>query len=346
MSQPIDEIDPSVLVLRERVVQQALDLVKVNVESNRGKTVMQCFKNSVQVVLKLARLGESTQILTEYHDLILHIEKGIESFMKFTNDSGLADVEAIDISKEFQLYKKEKEIQIKDLQDEILQLKLESKSQGKKWSAKCDALAEKYKQLIQENEVLVAVERELIQENKHLEKLALKPDPVPEVVVVPPGSQELYKKEKQSQLERIGQLENHIANLEHAIDKWKLENESLQSDLQKLSVTRQQTDKDLQKAKQRATILQEQVKDEQLKNEKAAELIKQLQSRPVEEVDVPGEITRLELLLESQVKAFDQVSMPVGDDGSQIQVFQVMKSLNEKTSQITLLESQISGIFC
>jgi hypothetical protein len=360
MSQPIEPevtIDPSTKVLQERTSQRALDLVgkltfEIQKDKNYGRRVLEAFRDTLEVTLKLVRTQSSNpspkQVTLEYQELINLLENGLESAVKSFQDMAELDGRIDRLIKDNSEVNHGYQLTIRQLQEQLEGTKLELETQEKKWNAKCDALAEKYKQVVLENEELIGLQREIVLQNQELEKIAARPDPIPEVLVMNNGDTELFKKEKQLQLEKIRELEAHIDTLQSAIEQWKTENSILQKDVQNLSAQRKDIESLLLRKEQMISELEESIEDERLKNDKAAELIKQLQNNQSNhpQGDVPGDITRLEELLETQVQAFEKIGLENGDpETSQLRVLQYMKNFDDTSHQVTTLQSQISGTF-
>jgi predicted RNase H-like nuclease (RuvC/YqgF family) len=360
MSQPVEPevtIDPSTKVLQERTSQRALDLIgKLTFEIQRdkkyGRKVLEAFRDSLEISLKLVRTQSTNptpkQIIHECNEMVILLENGLESGVKSFQDMNDLDCRIDRLIKENGEVNQGYQRTIHQLQEQLEGAKMEIETQGKKWSAKCDALTEKYKQVVLENEELIALQREVVLQNQELEKIAAKPEPIPEVVVMNQGENDIFKKEKELYLEKIRELEAYIDSLQATIERWKNENSILQNESQKLSGQRKDLESQLVRKEQIINELEEFIEDERLKNDKAAELIKQLQSQTpgVYEGELPGDITKLEELLESQVQAFERIGLENGDqETSQLRVLQYMKNYDETSNQVSKLQIQISGIF-
>ncbi|KAJ3324646.1 hypothetical protein HDV06_006539 [Boothiomyces sp. JEL0866] len=366
-NQKLAVIDPQDQVIQERLLQKLDEhLAWISSRTVELQTISEDLLHTTKLQEKLQMYTESCTVL----------KKSIRNAVNAPNvkhfliiSSGIVDAIIMDSKEIWQNYKEAKDIdqRLIKLGKESHRIRIEATEtiqnltgtnekqvtelnhKLKKAELKLKAVSEKHKLLNDEYEKLGKEHQDLIQQNKELKVLADRPPVQPEVVVLSSSEQsEQTKREFEKLLETNNQYKQLIENLKTTIQEWKSENDLLQTSLKEFKQKYEQSEGEVLKFTKKIGNMETLLEDEKLKNQKAAELLKSLQSQPVQ---VKHESTPIDAILQSHLQALDSIiQKPVPPptknfESLQQKINQHLRDLAEKDSLISQLNQKLDDKF-
>ncbi|KAJ3365209.1 hypothetical protein HDU91_002268 [Kappamyces sp. JEL0680] len=353
-------LDPSDQVLQERIVQQIdqqLGWISVHLfESNDRQTShnhLTTYQESLEAVkksTKSATLCTPKSILNLCQTVTTVLTSALTNGWELLRDGEQFETKFERLKAESLLLNQEATVTIQKLKQSHEESTRDLTASNKKMKHQLKSITEKYQQLQSQLEELIATNHELSEENQALVLLAQRPQVHPEVVLMPDGQNGVFEKQLEELQKRNRDLHIHIDTLGQTIEGWKEENSTIQNELavvrqEKAGLEREQ----LQSIKKMGDVMN-QLEDEKLRSQKAAELAKSLQSQ-LDAANDDGASKRsdyaptLEHIMQEQLHAIKSIAAPTATPTSPLetksaetQILNCLKELDSKSKKLQQLE--------
>ena len=362
LSQPNEEpkaspLDSADVLLKEKLIDQVEDqLGWINVHFEEAKENPFTMKQLQSFSGMFQQLNKSIKSVSESSPKsLLHVCRSLASIQiqslqatwNSCTHANLLDKQLEKFQKESVHSGKETSENIRKMTEEHDQNVASILSSKKKIQHQLNSLMDKYKVVTEENGELRKANDELFADNQALLSIVQKPDEPKEVVLISDPNSIASEKHIESLGNINHELRLQITQLNETIDSWKLENHSLQEELSKLVKDKSNQDFQIVKYSKKVADLDNELQDEKLTSEQAAELIKSLQSQ-IEDLKKTKQNSEFQNILANQMATINGNSVKQDNNEEsfyEAQVLSFIKDTHQKVKQIQELEANIKGIF-